>query len=44
VFLVGDDIADFIETEDRDAGIILDQGIEVLGSGQSGGQFEKRKE
>ena len=41
LFFGGDHIAQFIQTEHRDAGIELDQAVEVLGFGQFGIQVKE---
>ena len=44
LFFGREDIAQFIETKDRDFGIEIDQTVEVFGSGEFGGQIKERKE
>jgi hypothetical protein len=41
LFFGGDHIAQFIQIEHRDAGIVLDQAVEVLGFGQFGIQVKE---
>jgi len=41
LFLAGDDIAQLIEAEDGDPGVIIDQVVKVLGFGQFGIQVKE---
>jgi len=44
LFLGGDHITDFVQAEDGDPGVIVDQGVGVFGSSQSSGELEEGKE